>query len=222
MFLILIGCEYAGTTTLAEAFNRRLEQKTGCQIDLIHDRWKLPDTKPHGPELSKAEIATYQEMSPRLTEVVQRHCLFYHTPGQAGIEEDFLAIGMHLEEKIYAPIYHGYGGRDEQGDREYIATMIEQRIVRFIPRPVLVLVQADPDVIRRRMLQAPHPYPLVPDADVEKVSRRFEEEFSRSLLYRRITIDTSNAKAAESAEELLERMTPHLNAVDLGRLALRR
>ena len=57
MYLILIGCEYAGTTTLAHAINEWTKESLGTEFKLIHDHSKLPDTKPHGLELTPDEIA---------------------------------------------------------------------------------------------------------------------------------------------------------------------
>ena len=72
MRLILIGCEYAGTTTLANAINEWTQKTLGKEFSLIHDHFKLPDSKPHGPALTDAEVAQFQALSPRMTEVVQR------------------------------------------------------------------------------------------------------------------------------------------------------
>ena len=176
MYLILIGCEYAGSTTLAHAINEWAKAAMGTEFKLIHDHYKLPDTKPHGPALTADEIAAFQRLSPRLTEVIQRHNLYYHTPWASGGDENFLGIGLYFEELVYAPLYYGYGGRGEMGDRAMIARILEQRILRFRPDAVLILLQAAPDVIRRRMIEDPHPYPVVPEADVEHVIQRFEEE----------------------------------------------
>ena len=52
MYLILAGCEYAGTTTLAHAINEWMQETMGTEFKLIHDHFKLPDTKPHGPDLT--------------------------------------------------------------------------------------------------------------------------------------------------------------------------
>ena len=42
MYLILIGCEYAGTTTLAHAVNDWSKRSLGTEFKLIHDHYKLP------------------------------------------------------------------------------------------------------------------------------------------------------------------------------------
>ena len=159
MYLILIGCEYAGTTTLAHAINEWTKESLGTEFKLIHDHFKLPDTKPHGLELTPDEIAAFQQLSPRLTEVIQRHNLYYHTPWASGSDENFMGIGLYFEELVYAPQYYGYGGRGDMGDRGVISRNLEQRILQFRPDAVLVLVEAAPDVIRKRMKESPHLLP---------------------------------------------------------------
>ncbi len=222
MYLILIGCEYAGTTTLAHAINEWTKESMGTEFKLIHDHYKLPDTKPHGIELTPDEITAFQRLSPRLTEVIQRHNLYYHTPWDSGADDNFLGIGLYFEELIYAPLYYGYGGRGEMGDRGLIARILEQRIVRFRPDAVLILVQAAPDVIRKRMAENLHAYPVVPDGDVEHIIQRFEEEYGNSLIRHKFTLDTSNATVSESVAEFVDKIHPYLTDGDLLRLALRR
>ena len=222
MYLILIGCEYAGTTTLAHAINEWTKESMGTEFKLIHDHYKLPDTKPHGIELTPDEIAAFQRLSPRLTEVIQRHNLYYHTPWESGAEDNFMGIGLYFEELIYAPLYYAYGGRGEMGDRGLIARILEQRITRFRPDAVLILVQAAPEAIRQRMAESPHPYPVVPDGDVEHIIQRFEEEYEHSLIRHKFTLDTSNATVAESVAEFADKIHPYLTDGDLLRLALRR
>ncbi len=222
MYLILIGCEYAGTTTLAHAINAWTKESLGTEFKLIHDHYKLPDTKPHGPELTPDDIAAFQRLSPRLTEVIQRHNLYYHTPWASGSEENFIGIGLYFEELIYAPRYYGYGGRGEEGDRGVISRLLEQRILQFRPDAVLILVEAAPDVIRKRMAASPHPYPVVPEEDVEQIIQRFEEEFENSLLRQRFRLDTSTATVAESVAEFAAKIQPYLTAGDLLRQTLQR
>ena len=221
MYLILIGCEYAGTTTLAHAINEWSKASLGTDFKLIHDHYKLPDTKPHGPDLTPDEIAAFQRLSPRLTEVIQRHNLYYHTPWQSGSDENFMGVGLYFEELVYAPRYYGYGGEGEQGDRRLISRMLEQRITRFRPDAVLILVQAAPDVIRQRMAGDPHLYPVVPDADVEQIIERFEAEYGNSLISRKFKLDTSNATVEETVADFAEKIQPYLTQSDLLRLALR-
>ena len=222
MYLILIGCEYAGTTTLAHAINEWTKASLGTEFKLIHDHYKLPDTKPHGSALTADEIAAFQRLSPRLTEVIQRHNLYYHTPWDAGGDENFLGIGLYFEELVYAPRYYGFGAQGELGDRTVIARGLEQRIVRFRPDAVLILVQAAPEVIRQRMVQDPHPYPVVPAGDVEHIIQRFQAEYDNSLIRHKFTLDTSAAAVAETVADFAGKIQAYLTEGDLLRLALRR
>lgn len=221
MYLILIGCEYAGTTTLAHAINDWTDESLGTQFKLIHDHFKLPDTKPHGPELTPEDIAAFQQLSPRLTEVIQRHNLYYHTPWASGSEDNYMGIGLYIEELIYSREYYGYGGPGQDGDRAVIARTLEQRVLQFRPDAILVLVHAAPDVIRKRMAESPHPYPVVPVQDIERISQRFEEEYENSLLRHKLKLDTSTATVAESVAEFADKVLPYLTQSDLLRLTLR-
>ena len=222
MYLILIGCEYAGTTTLANAINEWTKESLDTEFKLIHDHNKLPDTKPHGPALTPEDIAAFQQLSPRLTEVIQRHNLYYHTPWASGSEDNFMGIGLYFDELVYAPKYYGYGGRGQDGDRGVISRMLEQRILQFRPDAVLILVEAAPDVIRKRMADCPHPYPVVPEADVEHINQRFQEEFDNSLIRQKFTLDTSTATVAESVADFAAKIQPYLTQGDLLRQALQR
>lgn len=221
MYLILIGCEYAGTTTLAHAINEWAQESLGTEFKLIHDHYKLPDTKPHGIELTPDELAAFRQLSPRLTEVIQRHNLYYHTPWESGAHDNFMGIGLYFEELIYAPLYYGYGGPGEVGDRTTISRLLEQRITRFRPDAVLILVQAAPEVIRKRMADNPHAHPVVPAGDVEKITQRFEEEYANSLIQQKFTLDTSTATVAASVVEFAGKIQPYLTEGDLLRLTLR-
>ena len=220
MRLILIGCEYTGTTTLANAINGWTKKAMGKEFTLIHDHFKLPDTKPHGPELTEAEVAQFDALSPRMTEVIQRHNLYYHTPSESSSGEDFLGIGIHIDEAIYGPLYYGYGGPGDLGDRRMIAKNLEHRILKFAPETVLVLVKASPEVIAQRMKENPHKYPRVPEKDIADVLQRFEEASQNSLIHRKLTLDTSTATVHETVAEFAEQIQPYLTESELMRLLL--
>ncbi len=218
MRLILIGCEYSGTTTLANAINEWTKERLGKEFTLIHDHFKLPDTKPHGPELTEEEIAQFDALSPRMTEVIQRHNLYYHTPAESAGGEDFLGIGIHIEDAIYGPLYYGYGGPGEMGDRQTIAKNLEQRILKFAPETVLILVKASPEVIAKRMKENPHKYPVVPERDIADVLQKFEEAYQNSSIKSKIMLDTSTATVDETVAEFSEKIQPYLSESELMRL----
>ena len=218
MRLFLIGCEYSGTTTLAHAINEWTKETMDKEFTLIHDHFKLPDTKPHGPELTEEEIAQFDALSPRLTEVIMRHNLYYHTPAKPSSGEDFLGIGIHIEEGIYGPLYYGYGGPGELGDRQTIAKGLEQRILNYAPETVLILVKASPEVIAKRMKENPHKYPVVPEQDIPDVLQKFEEAYQNSSIKHKITLDTSTATIDETVAEFVEKIRPHLTEAELMKL----
>ena len=218
MRLFLIGCEYSGTTTLAHAINEWTKKTMGKEFTLIHDHFKLPDTKPHGPELTEEEIAQFDALSPRLTEVIMRHNLYYHTPAKPSSGEDFLGIGIHIEEGIYGPLYYGYGGPGELGDRQTIAKSLEQRILNYAPETVLILVKTSPEVIAKRMKENPHRYPVVPEQDIPDVLQQFEDAHQNSSIRFKITLDTSTATIDETVAEFVKKIRPHLTEAELMKL----
>ena len=57
MKLILVGCEYSGTTTLAHAIDDWAEDNLGSRFSLIHDHFKIPHTIGHPSDLSPEEHA---------------------------------------------------------------------------------------------------------------------------------------------------------------------
>ena len=57
MRLILIGCEYVGTTTPAYAIDHWMEATIGARFPLIHDHWKIPHTSGHPDDSTPAEQA---------------------------------------------------------------------------------------------------------------------------------------------------------------------
>ena len=224
MRLVIVGCEYSGTTTLAHAIDDWARETMGVGFRLIHDHFKQPDTKPHGPELTDDEVAQFQALSARHREVMQRQNLYYHTSYTAKSEskETSLVVGLHIDEAIYGPLYFGYGGAGQIGDRHVIAKHIEQRIVQYTPETVLVHVEARTDVIRQRMTQAPHARAVLQETDVEHVLTRFEEEVLRSLLVNKMTLDTSDSTVAETVADFEQKVQPFLTQEDLARILVRR
>ena len=217
MRLLLAGCEYAGTTTLANAIDEWAQSEMGSGFRLIHDHFKLPDTQPHGPALTDEEIAQFQALSPRMVEVIQRHDLYYHTPAESGKSGNTLIIGLHFDEAVYGPLYYDYGHKGVMGDRQVIGRHLELRFMKHAPDTVLVHVKASPEVIRRRMKESPHKHPLVQEKDVEHVLERFEEEDFNPLLTG-FALDTSTATVEESIAEFAESIQPRLTLED--RLAM--
>lgn len=222
MRLILAGCEYAGTTTLAHAVDDWLEATMGARFSLIHDHWKVPHTSGHPDDTTDDEQAQLLALSPKLKEMVQRHSLYYHIQPGSYDRPDWMAIGLHIEDAVYGPLYFGYGADGAPHDRSVVSQQVERSMLRFAPDVVLAHVKASPDVIRRRMRAAPHQSQVVREQDVEQVLRLFEEGCARSAIQGKITLDTSSATVEETIAEFARQVEPHLTDTDRSRILVHR
>lgn len=225
MNIIVIGCEYTGTTTLMLRLQEWMKGAFG-QTTIFHDHFKLPNNSGHPPldpdsiifdEEEKRQIL---EMSPKLKELFTRYTLYYHSPTRARNSTTLggLHIGHHIDEMIYAPMYFGYGRPGEPGDRRVEAQSVEQALMKYMPETVLVLMRASVDVVRSRMRTAPHADGVVRDEDIEVVLQRFEEEFARSAILNKFTLDTTDSTAEETFEEFLCKMEPYWTEGDRLRM----
>ena len=230
MRLILVGCEYAGTTTLARAVFDWVDANLDGVTVPIHDHWKLPFTSGHSEhDLPLAPTAEEQQqvlgLSPKLKEMYNRYSLYYHINPSIFRVPDFMAVGLHIEEAIYGPLYWGYGikGPWPVGvERRIVQDSVEKEMLTHAPDMVLGLVKASPDVIRRRMAEHPHSRQLVPEKDIEMVSARFEEEFERSAIADKLTVDTSTDTVEQSLANLLEQYDPFLSDADKLRIVVKK
>jgi hypothetical protein len=217
MRLFLVGCEYAGTTTLANAIHQWGKEKLGIDYGSIHDHWKLPHMIGHPPDLTAEEQGQVLALTPKIQEAFQRHNLYYHTPTRPD-DGDYMIIGHYIEDTIYAQLYYGYGKEGQAGDRIIHSKQIEQQILKYTPQIVLIQVKAAPEVIARRMKENPHPHSLVPPQDIALVLRRFDEEYRRSSIPRKFTLDTSTATVEETLAEFVVKIQPYLTLADRLRL----
>ena len=191
----------------------------------FHDHWKIPHIRHGLPEDEQEQILA---LSSYLKESYQRFHMADHMQEEyylLGAEEtgdisegNHLVVGMHIDEAVYSSIYYGYGGEGEFGDRIQTARQIEKRMLRLAPDTVHVLLTCEPEVIRKRMKDDPHVNSLVRDGDVEMILRRFEEEYERSLINNKLTIDTSTATPEECVSEFLEKYEPHMTVPDRTRI----
>ena len=90
--------------------------------------------------------------------------------------------------------------------------------MRMAPDTVHVLLTCSPQVIRKRMKKTPHINGLVKDKDVEFVLKRFEEEYERSLIKNKFTIDTTSASPEECVAEFVEKYEPFMTAPNRTRI----
>ena len=209
MRLILIGAEYAGKTTLANAITAWLKETTGGGRP-FHDHFSIPPS-----ELPDAEQEEFLRMSSELQAMYQRYSQEYHLLPSFYADPDHMLVGFHIEEAVYAPLYYSYGDSD---DFSASARAMEKRILEQAPDTVLILLKASPEVIAKRMRETPHKHQVLQEKDIGHVLQRFEEEYEQSLLDRKFVLDSTSATTEETLAEFVARIDPFLSQSDRLRM----
>ena len=211
MKLIIIGCEYTGTTTLSKNIFEWSQKNMTEGISIVHDHWKIPDTWGHPHSKSKLKGMTPEEqdqvsnLSPRLLENMQRQSLYYHMPRNVN-NDHYIVVGHYIEDGIYAPIYFNYGIQGPYDvDRSVVMKEVEREILRICPEIVLVLLTASKETIEYRIQKDPHNPSVITKNDITQISKRFLEEFEKSNILNKITIDTSQKTKQETFDGFLEK-----------------
>jgi hypothetical protein len=132
--------------------------------------------------------------------------------------DDLLCVNWYYGDVIYAPLYYGYGQHGEYADVRLIARMNEAKIKEMAPDLALVHIKASPETIRKRMSENPHSRCILKEEDVELVLDRFADEFSISILRRKIELDTTEATVEETLKEFVRGMEPHFTVADRLRM----
>ncbi len=202
MRLIVIGCEYAGKSTLIDGL-AALGKDLGMRVHL-DDHFSIPDEFFLKPDDQAAMLA----MPPTIKERFQRFQVYYHVH-LVSHYDDILLGGYHIEEAIYGRRYYYPAVR--------IPDYVHQIEAQLPNDTILCLLTASPEVIRARMKAAPHRYPIVRPEDVETVSQEFESLFRTSWLARRLAIDTSALSPEGLLDTFRRRVKPFLSTHDLLR-----
>ncbi len=210
MRLILVGCEYAGKTTLANQIVQWTERTFGS-ARTFHDHFTLPCD-----EFSDADQEQLLALSPTLKELFQRYMMNYHFHKEFYADPDHNLVGFHIEEAVYAPLYYGYG------EGTYTATSMaramDKDIMEHAPDTVLILLRARLEIIAQRMQQQPHERQVVQEKDIEHVLQRFEEEYNATLIRKKFALDTSDVPVEETLGEFAAQIKKHLSQADRLRL----
>ena len=223
MRLVIAGCEYSGTSTLAFAIDDWLHEKMGVRFSLIHDHWKIPDTSGHPQaDMTDDERTQVLALSPELKEMTQRHSLYYHIQANSWNGPDWMAIGLHIDDSVYGPLYFDYGGDGKTHDRKVVSYQVEGSILRFAPDVVLIQVSADAEVIARRMEDGPHPNSPLKREDIQTVLDAYDDAFARSTFRHKIALDTSSLSVEETMGKFKAKIEPHLTEADRSRIMLHR
>lgn len=216
MQLILIGCEYAGKTTLSEAISRWLVEKMGGTAG-FHDHFIVPYLS-HPDFDVEAEAEQVDKLIPSLLEKHTRFMIEYHFSPSFLHDDHHLLVDWFYAEAVYADLYYGYGQPDTYGDRRLGLKFWEAELSRLAPDMAVVLLTASPDVIRQRMQANPHSRSRLKEGDIETVLARYQELFDQTTLRRKFTLDTTEATAQEMIQEFLRQMEPHLSSTDRQRI----
>ena len=220
MRLLLAGCEYSGTTTVAHAIDEWMSENMGTRFSLIHEHWKIPHTSGHPDNTTSEEQEWLLAATPKFKEMHQRHSLYYHTQVSTYTTHnggDGMVVGGHIDDAVYAPLYFGYGEKGHNFDRELVMHQVEKTILYFTNDTVVVHITADTDVIKQRMKDDPHENGIVQPEDVDKVKKRFAELVDWSLLGNKISIDNSGA-LVDTMAQFVAKMEPLFTDTDRSRI----
>ena len=222
MRLILVGCEYAGKTTLVNGIVKWLQSTMGGRPAGLHDHFTIPEIGHR--QFSDEERGQILALSPALKEEFMRYMIeYHHRPVFYRSYADHLMVGFHIEEAVYGPMYWGYGRKGEYSERTRLAREIEKDILEDAPDTVLILVKASPEVIARRMRESPQPHGVLQEKDVEHVVQMFEEQYADSLIrHRQFVIDTSSATVEETLAQFVEQIQPYITDTDRLRMMTHR
>ena len=219
MRLILVGCEYAGKTTLANEIVEWTKRTMGGGRS-FHDHFTIPN-----PEMSAESRQQYMESTAQIKEMYQRFMMAHHLSPEFYKGPDHNLVGFHIEEAVYAPLYYGYGGADSQspgrsseGQRSRYARQVEKEVLDIAPDTVMVLLEAAPEVIAQRIKEVPHEHQVVKEEDIERVTERFREEYEASLIFKRFVLDTTSAEVQETLADFAAQIEPHLSQADRTRV----
>jgi hypothetical protein len=133
-----------------------------------------------------------------------------------------LVIGYHFDDSIYGQLYFEYGRPGDPEDRRIVSPQVEKTMLAHSPDAVLVLLEASPDVIRRRMRENPHQDGVLKEEHIELVIDRFREGFKYSLMTTKLTLDTSTSTVDDTLAEFVDKIKPHLSDVDRSRILAHR
>ena len=110
MRLLMVGSEYAGTTTLNIEISKWIDRVIGGAVHGglgFHDHFKLVEGGP--PEPSKEEIEESLSWSAHHRQGYKHYVMTYHLAHAFFSDPHHLLIGMHFDDEVYGPRYFGYG-----------------------------------------------------------------------------------------------------------------
>ena len=212
MRVILTGVEYAGKSTLATALHKWGQEAGGFSFHM-DDHFTVPDASLRTDDEKRYALSA----PPAMKERFQRFQIYYHLH-LLHVYDDICLVGFHSEEAVYGPRYYypGLGGpRSNSGLPQDYHRQIEHEF----PRDTLYcLVTARPEALRERARANPHPFPLVPEGELEEVQNDFDREWGMCWLKHKFRLDTSDLAPDQLVPAFLKAAKRHLKPEDLTRL----
>ncbi|MDP7251710.1 MAG: hypothetical protein QGF00_19030 [Planctomycetota bacterium] len=200
MRLLVVGCEYAGKTTLVN--NIQEWGKDKGFLFHMDDHFTIPDSQ----HLSEDEQERMWNLGPVVKERFQRFQVHYHIQILHNYE-NVLIVGCHIEEAVFGPrYYHGKGIMQDYGRKFESDIPLDTTMVHLTARP---------EVIIDRIKAAPRKYQLMQEDEIEEVCSLFDQEVGRSWLRKKVKIDTSDLSEKEVLDACLKALKPHMTARDL-------
>ncbi|MDA1348730.1 MAG: hypothetical protein O3A47_07675 [Chloroflexi bacterium] len=200
MRLILIGTEYVGKTTLANAL-KEWGMPLGKRFHMDDGDFTIPDYH----HLDEHDQKTMWNLSPILKERFQRMVIYYHLEILERYDDCILG-GFHIEEKIMGPRYY----------HPDMPVTYHRYLEHKMPgNTILCHMTCDPNVIRDRMKRDPQPYQLAKPEEIEELQAEFLSEWQESYLRRKMTFDTNALTPETILDAFLEAVRPVLDARDL-------
>ena len=234
MRLLIVGCEYAGKTTLARGISNWMIEAMGLRLVRWHNHFVVPRLDSHmiihaegdvtavgkeAPDLNTAEDEEQiMSLRPSVLEQFQRHNIWRHLHPDLFRGDDALFVNHYYADAVYASLYYSYGQPGSFADRTARARAWDAELLERAPDVVLVLVRATADAIKERMRGTPRVRGLLKEEDVLHVLDRFDDQYKNSLIPRKFDLDTTDASAGVTFQRFLENVQPHLSNADWLRL----
>jgi len=181
------------------------------------DHWSVVGKKSHD-QLTNEDEAQILALRPTILEQLQRHNIWRHLHHGLFQNEDLLFINHYYADAVYAPLYYGYGTAGSFADRRDRARAWDSELLTSGPNITLVLVRADPQIVKDRLKDAPRASGILKSADIDHVINRFDEEYDHSLLPRKFLLDTSDSSPQSTFQTFIDNIQPFLTKHDRKRL----
>ncbi len=237
MRLLIVGCEYAGKTTLARAISHWMIAALGPRLVRWHNHFVVPRLDGHlivhtagdrtaigkeAADLNTAEDeAEIMALRPSVLEQLQRHNIWRHLHPDLFRGDDTLFINHYYADAVYAPLYYSYGQPGTFSDRSARARAWDTELLERAPDTVLVLVRATAAAITERRRQTLRVREILQEADIPRVLECFDRECEDSLIRRKFVLDTTAASGDATFAQFLQHLRPHLSTTDRRRMTKR-